>query len=53
MVFIGFSKESLITKKKKKSQTTGHGHIRRKEHSALFNIELGGKNKSARTGPSE
>ena len=40
MVFIRFLKESLIAKKKKKSQTTGHGHLRRMMHLALFSIEL-------------
>ena len=39
MVFIRFSKESLIAKKKKKkkSQTTACGHLRRMVHSAQFN----------------
>ena len=38
MVFISFSKESLIAKKKKIiSQTAGHGDLRRMVHSAQFN----------------
>ena len=39
MVFIRFSKESLIAKKKK-SQTTGRGYLRRMVHSAQLNTEL-------------
>ena len=43
MVFIRFSKQSLIEKKKKESQTTGHGHLRRMVHSATLTPNYEGK----------